>query len=101
MMHCFHNIIKNAIKYALVNKKNKLKIYIERNTLVFEDQGPGIMKSDLNKIFKAFNTSSNTGSGLGLIFCKDVMKSINGSIKCESSTATGTTIKLIFPNLSI
>jgi two-component system autoinducer 1 sensor kinase/phosphatase LuxN len=101
MMHCFHNIIKNAIKYALINKENKLKIYIEKNILIFEDKGPGIMKTELKKIFKAFNTSSDTGNGLGLVFCKDVMKSINGNIKCESSLSTGTKIKLIFPNLNL
>jgi Na+/proline symporter len=101
MIHCFHNIIKNAIKYALVNKNNKLKIYIEKNILIFEDKGPGIMKSDLKKIFEAFNTSSDSGSGLGLIFCKDVMKSINGNIECESSTLAGTKIKLIFPNFNL
>ena len=59
------------------------------------------MKTELKKIFKAFNTSSDNGSGLGLVFCQDVMKSINGSIKCESSLSTGTKIKLIFPNLNL
>ena len=59
------------------------------------------MKSDLKKIFEAFNTSSDSGSGLGLIFCKDVMKSINGNIECESTTLVGTKIKLIFPNFNL
>lgn len=99
MLHCFHNIIKNAIKYAFVNQKSKLKICIEKNILIFEDEGPGIHEKDQDRIFDAYYTSSNTGVGLGLVFCKDVMESINGSIKCESTPNKGTKIILIYPKV--
>jgi len=99
MLHCFHNIIKNAIKYGSVNSRSKLKIYIENNSLVFQDYGPGIPIKDKQKMFEAYYTSSNTGIGLGLVFCKDVMESIEGSIKCESRPNKGTKIILIYPKV--
>lgn len=99
MLHCFHNIIKNAIKYGSVNDRSQLNIYLENNLLVFKDSGSGILIKDQERIFEAYYTSSNTGIGLGLAFCKDVMESINGDIKCESKPNKGTKIILIYPRL--
>lgn len=99
MLHCFHNIVKNAIKYGSVNGKSKIRIHIENNLLIFQDYGSGISIKDKGRVFDAYYTSSNTGVGLGLVFCKDVMVSIGGSIKCESKPNKGTKIILIYPKV--
>jgi len=69
------------------------------------DSGCGIEQDDLRKIFEPFFTtktdekspSQNTGSGLGLAFCKKVIDEHGGSISVESKPAEGTTIEIVLP----
>ena len=69
------------------------------------DTGSGIDEINLKKIFEPFFTtkhrekssSQNSGSGLGLAFCKKIIDEHNGSITVESKQAKGTTFRIILP----
>jgi two-component system OmpR family sensor kinase len=71
--------------------------------LEITDQGPGIPKEHLGKIFDKFyqiDSSSKRevgGSGLGLAVCKKIVESHGGSIWVESKIGKGTTVHVMFP----
>lgn len=101
----FQNLIDNAYKYS--NPENKiLKITIKRirKHLVFsfKDQGIGIPAKDINNIFKKFfrvqNQYNQQGSvGLGLAFCKELVKFMNGTITVNSVEGKGSEFKIELP----
>lgn len=78
----FFNLFNNAFKYA--GSKAEIKITVMLGSIVFEDNGKGISKDKLPNIFKRFYTTSESGTGLGLPFCKMVVEDMGGEIRCES-----------------
>ena len=95
--HVFFNLIKNAFKHG--GGKVKISIIIGDDKLIFRDNGMGVSDDKLPHIFEDFYTGSNTGTGLGLSFCKRVMESINGYISCESEEGKYTEFILEFAKI--
>jgi signal transduction histidine kinase len=103
LVQVFENIILNAVKYApdspiqisLTSSQDKVWIAIQ-------DQGPGIPKEHLDKIFQRFyrvpnqNTAAR-GSGLGLFISKKIIESHQGKIYAESHSGEGTTFRICLP----
>ena len=89
-----HSDIKPVIKISSEILNNKFLIYIT-------DNGLGIPKEDIEKIFTPFGRSLRTkeieGSGLGLATCLKIVKSYNGEINVEDNSKTGSTFTIIFP----
>jgi len=95
------NLIKNAI-HALENRDNG-KIYVrgflnKRNRVTIQviDNGQGILKEVLDKIFIPFFTTKPKGSGIGLSLSKQIMRLHGGSIAATSKPGEGTTFILTF-----
>lgn len=103
MIHILYNLLKNAIYYIKVVNKGSISIWLEPgssyNKLHFKDTGKGISHQDLPHIFDKFFSKTQHGTGIGLAFCKLVMQSFNGQIKCESIDGEFTEFILGFPTL--
>jgi signal transduction histidine kinase len=102
LTHVFFNLLKNGLRYAQTRGKSAtLSIQLDKNsrTLTFFDNGTGISKANLRKIFDRFYTTEKygQGTGIGLSFCKMTMESIGGSIECESVLGEYTKFTLKFP----
>lgn len=101
--HVFFNLLKNSIYYVKAANKGgiTLKTYKENgmNTLSFKDTGTGIAPEVLPYIFDKFYSRTKYGTGIGLDFCKSVMKSLGGDITCTSQYAEYTEFILTFPPL--
>lgn len=98
------NLISNAIKYQKSNELNKT-VNIEIDVSDFEaridinDNGLGILKEHLEKIFtQFFKSKMHHGSGLGLFIVKEALTKINGTINVSSNIIDGTTFKITIPN---
>lgn len=95
------NILTNAIQAISSEGEIKLKTSIDKNTAVIEisDNGPGIAKENLDKIFKPFFSSKGygKGTGLGLSIAKRILKEHNGDITAKSLTGKGTTFTITLP----
>ncbi len=101
----FQNLIDNAFKYS--NPDNKvLRISIQKvkNRIIFKfsDQGIGIPEKDIRNIFKKFyrvqNQYNQQGSvGLGLAFCAELIKFMNGTITIKSVVGKGTEFRIELP----
>jgi two-component system, OmpR family, sensor histidine kinase ArlS len=101
LQRALSNIAYNAVAY---NKPQgsvhlSLKQRVRSATLTIKDNGAGISKNDLPKIFTRFFRGTNTnekGSGLGLAISKAVVENLGGQIKVDSKINDGTTITISF-----
>jgi signal transduction histidine kinase len=65
--------------------------------ILVSDTGPGISASQLRNIFKPFNTSKSSGTGLGLYVVKQLTRRSKGTIQVVSEEGRGCTFTLRFP----
>ncbi len=99
------NLILNAIKHAYNDAEQgtiSIGVNVEDNILqvIFKDDGKGISKENLPKIFDLFFTTqlNNGGTGLGLNIVYNIITSnLNGTIKCESIENEGTVFNITIP----
>jgi PAS domain S-box-containing protein len=98
------NLISNAYKYYDPSAKSYLKIHAVISPVVVEivltDNGIGIKKEYVDKVFDMFYraTEKSQGSGLGMYIVKQAVDKLRGSIKVKSTFGQGTTIKIVLPN---
>lgn len=104
----FHQMIDNSIIHGFeeANPDNLIRISIIETTqgltVCYEDNGAGMPKDALNKIFEPFHTTKrNTGcTGLGMhIVYNQVSQALTGSIQAESEPGQGLKIKIQLPPL--
>ena len=64
------------------------------------DEGSGIPRSELTKIFEPFYTTkpAGRGTGLGLSVCYSIVAAHNGRIEVDSAVGAGTTFRVMLPN---
>jgi len=91
------NLLKNSLYY-----KAKIDIWLEKteghNLLHFKDYGVGIDNDKIESIFDSFFTSDKKGgTGLGLPFCRRIMKAFGGDINCKSVKDEYAKFTLEFP----
>ena len=91
------NLISNAIKFSNPGGEVKINADIENDniTVSVEDNGIGISKEDLEKLFRidvnitTIGKSKEKGTGLGLILCKEFVEKNNGKIWAKSELGNG------------
>lgn len=102
----FKNILMNSIRfYSLDQNYPFVKISIDINSenaiITILDNGIGIEKEDLEKIFDMFTrfSSRSIGSGLGLYLTKEIISNLKGTISVESKLGVGTKFTILLPNI--
>jgi two-component system sensor histidine kinase PilS (NtrC family) len=65
--------------------------------IIVEDEGIGIPRDDVEKLFNPFFTTKQGGTGLGLAIAHKVVTSHKGSIDIESDVGKGTRVKIVLP----
>jgi two-component system sensor histidine kinase AtoS len=101
ILQVFDNILQNSID-ALKNKRHKfIKVYMEaedgRVHVTFADNGCGIPREALDKIFAPFYTSKQEGTGFGLAICYKIVESHGGKIEVLSREHYYTKVKITLP----
>ncbi|MCA1042230.1 cell wall metabolism sensor histidine kinase WalK [Bacillus infantis] len=99
------NIISNALKYSPEGGQVSFDIVEQEEQLLIRisDQGVGIPKDNLDKVFERFyrvdkaRTRKLGGTGLGLAIAKEVVEAHDGKIWAESTEGKGTTISFTLP----
>ncbi|MEA2103489.1 MAG: ATP-binding protein [Candidatus Cloacimonadota bacterium] len=88
--------IEVIIRQIKISQHEKLTPgkYIE---LSFQDQGEGISKENIARIFTPLFSTKKDGNGLGLVFSKLIIENHGGNIEVESCIGEGTTFKIYLP----
>lgn len=114
----FYHLISNALKFSRQGVAPRILISTKELTafepgatqptrtasgwvnIQIQDNGIGIDPSQLEKIFTIFAQSVATkdGRGLGLAYCRKIVRNHGGMIKAQSVVGQGTTIFIILPN---
>ena len=99
------NLTDNAHKYTYNGKRIDIYIrkYRHRVVIAIKDQGTGIPKKDIGKLFNKFTRLKNPlsvssgGTGLGLYWVKQILTLHNGEIKVVSTPGKGTSFIISVP----
>ena len=105
-----NQIIQNSIKYKNKDVEPNIKIYSkaqkENVILYIEDNGIGIKKGEITRVFEKGFTGTNgrlsgkKSTGIGLYLCKKLCDKLGIAIELNSEEGKGTEIKIVFPNSS-
>ncbi len=106
MLHTIlRNLVSNAIKFT--NKKGKVKIMAQQTdnkiTITVKDNGIGMTTDKIDRLFKitekvsTLGTEKETGTGLGLLLCKEFIEKHNGKIWVNSQPNMGTEFCFYIP----
>ncbi|WP_300120672.1 cell wall metabolism sensor histidine kinase WalK [uncultured Enterococcus sp.] len=105
MIQVIDNIMNNAIKYSPDGGKITIRLMETHNNVILSisDQGLGIPKKDLSRIFDRFyrvdkaRARKQGGTGLGLAISKEVVKALGGTIWATSIENYGSTFYISLP----
>ncbi len=102
------NLISNAIKFTHVNGQIMLSVLKNPHEylITVSDNGVGISKASLDMLFRidqnksTRGTQNESGTGLGLILCKELTEKHGGAIWVESEPGKGSTFTFSIPSIS-
>jgi two-component system, sporulation sensor kinase E len=95
----FYNVIKNA--FQAMKKGGILHIRSWQNELSisvsFNDTGGGISQERMSKLFQPYFTTKSSGSGLGLLIVRRIVREHGGEIEIESNEGKGVRVTIHLP----
>lgn len=99
MIQVLMNIIINAVDAVERNGKIQIRIQPDEKgcLLRIDDDGPGIRKDDVQKVFNSFVTFKEGGTGLGLSISKKIIERLGGRIHIETSALGGAAFLIHLP----
>lgn len=105
MVHLvLRNLLSNAIKFTPHGGKVSIdaNLAAEFAEVFVKDTGKGMSAEDIKKIrennfYTTSGTASESGTGLGLMLCKEFLSKNGGQLHIESDPATGSTISFTLP----
>jgi two-component system, OmpR family, phosphate regulon sensor histidine kinase PhoR len=106
LQEALYNLLDNAVKYSREHGEIRLSARQSNSEIELSvtDQGIGIAKEDLPRIFERFYRADKArspnkvrGTGLGLAIVKHIAQLHGGRVEAESEVGRGTTIRVILP----
>jgi CheY-like chemotaxis protein/signal transduction histidine kinase len=96
------NLIKNALYYMALDPGARVTITVADQQVKVHDTGPGVAPDALARLFQPFASVGKAGgTGLGLAYCRRVMRAFGGEIECESVLGEYTQFTLRFPKVDL
>jgi len=97
----FYNAIKNS--FEAMKRRGILRIRTDRNDthviISFTDTGGGMSAENLGRVFEPYFTTKETGSGLGLLIVRRIVREHGGELSIESTEGKGLTLTIRLPLL--
>src|SRR5256714_1492301 len=101
MKQAFYNVIKNS--FEAMKRRGILRIRTDMDSthvsISFTDTGGRISAESLSRVFEPYFTTKSTGSGLGLLIVRRIVREHGGEMAIESNEGKGLTLTIRLPYL--
>jgi PAS domain S-box-containing protein len=101
MKQAFYNVIKNS--FEAMKRRGILRIRTEMDAthvnISFTDTGGGMSAESLSHVFEPYFTTKSSGSGLGLLIVRRIVREHGGEMAIESNEGKGLTLTIRLPYL--
>lgn len=109
MTQCLLNLLSNAVKYTRKDELARVQVWSESSgsnvRLIIEDNGIGIDKASVGRLFGLFQRANNSkgfeGTGLGLAIVKKAAERMNGNVGVQSQEGKGSRFWIELPGLDV
>src|SRR5262245_25714695 len=99
MKQAFYNVIKNSVE--AMHRRGTLRIRTDLSDthviVRFADTGGGMSAANLSRVFEPYFTTKPSGSGLGLLIVRRIVREHGGELSIESSQGKGLTLTIRLP----
>jgi two-component system, sporulation sensor kinase E len=99
MKQAFYNIIKNS--FEAMKRRGILRIRTDMDDthviVSFTDTGGGMSAENLGRVFEPYFTTKTSGSGLGLLIVRRIVREHGGELAIESDEGKGLTLSIRLP----
>jgi len=101
MKQAFYNVIKNS--FEAMKRRGILRIRTDLDathvSISFTDTGGGMSAESLSRVFEPYFTTKSSGSGLGLLIVRRIVREHGGEMAIESNEGKGLTLTIRLPYL--
>ena len=101
MKQAFYNVIKNS--FEAMKSRGILRIRTDKDDshvmIKFTDTGGGISAENLSHVFEPYFTTKSSGTGLGLLIVRRIVREHGGELSIESSEGKGLTVTIRLPHI--
>jgi signal transduction histidine kinase len=101
MKQAFYNVIKNS--FEAVKSRGILRIRTDKDDshvmIKFNDTGGGISAENLSHVFEPYFTTKSSGTGLGLLIVRRIVREHGGELSIESSEGKGLAVIIRLPQI--
>ncbi|WP_196799535.1 PAS domain-containing sensor histidine kinase [Verrucomicrobium sp. 3C] len=99
LRQAFFNVMKNSLE--AMDRGGILIIRTELSDshflVRFQDNGSGMSATEMSRAFEPYYTSKQSGTGLGLLVVRRIVREHGGEIQLESREGKGTTVRILLP----
>jgi signal transduction histidine kinase len=100
MKQAFYNVIRNSFQAMKSGGILRIATALEPDyvSVGFSDTGGGIAPENMGKVFDAYFTTKSSGSGLGLLIVRRIVREHGGEIELRNDTGRGLTVVIRLPH---
>ena len=99
MKQAFYNVIKNSLEAMKRNGALRIRTDLDDTHVIvsFVDTGGGMSAENLSRVFEPYFTTKVSGTGLGLLIVRRIVREHGGELSIESSEGKGLTLTIRLP----
>jgi two-component system, sporulation sensor kinase E len=99
MKQAFYNVIKNSLEAMRPRGTLRIRTDLDDTHVIisFTDTGGGISAENLSRVFEPYFTTKPSGTGLGLLIVRRIVREHGGELSIESSQDKGLTLTIRLP----
>jgi two-component system, sporulation sensor kinase E len=101
MKQAFYNVIKNSFEAMKSRGILRIRTDVDESHVIvrFTDTGGGISAENLSRVFEPYFTTKTSGTGLGLLIVRRIVREHGGELSIESSEGKGLTLTIRLPHI--
>ena len=99
MKQAFYNVIKNSVEAMKRHGRLRIRTDVDDTHVVirFADTGGGMSAENLSRVFEPYFTTKPSGTGLGLLIVRRIVREHGGELSIESGQDKGLTLTIRLP----